>query len=89
MSWWPPRRRAPQIDVEARAEAMIRDFGFAAYHQARRMAHEAGSGATASEWGRVALAIAQKTGRPISPDTSKRLARGAIFRIVRIGGDRS
>ena len=89
MSWWPPRRRAPQIDVEARAEAMIRDFGFAAYHQARRMAHEAGSGATASEWGRVALAIAQKTARPISPDTSKRLARGAIFRIVRIGGDRS
>ena len=86
---WPPRRRARDGNIEGQAEAMIRDFGFAAYHQARRMAHEAGSGATASEWGRVALAIAQKTARPISPDTSKRLARGAIFRIVRIGGDRS
>jgi hypothetical protein len=72
MSWWPPRRRAPQIDVEARAEAMIRDFGFAAYHQARRMAHDASSGATASEWGQVALAIAQKTGRRISRYTSVR-----------------
>ena len=89
MSWWPPRRRAPQIDVEARAEAMIRDFGFAAYHQARRMAHDASSRATASEWGQVALAIAQKTGRRISRDTSRRLARGAIFAIHHFGGDRS
>jgi hypothetical protein len=68
---------------------MIRDFGFAAYHQARRMAHEASSGAGASEWGQVALAIAQKTGRRISSDTSRRLARGAIFAVDRFGRDRS
>ena len=89
MSWWPPRRCARAENVEAQAEAMIRDFGFAAYHQARRMAHEARSGATASEWGQVALAIARTTGRRISPDTSRRLARGAIFAIHRFGGDRS
>jgi hypothetical protein len=42
---WRPRRRARDGNIEAQAEAMIRDFGFAAYHQARRMAHEASSGA--------------------------------------------
>ena len=89
MTWWPTQRRARDENIEARAEAMIRDFGFAAYHQARRMAHEASSGARASEWGRVALAIAQKTGRRISPEMSRLLARGAIFPTVRIGGDRS
>lgn len=88
MLWWPPRRSACGENIEAQAEAMIRDFGFAAYHQARRTAHEASSGATASEWGQVALAIARKTGRRISPDTCRRLARGAIFAIDRIG-DRS
>ena len=89
MSWWPPRRCARAENVEAQAEAMIRDFGFAAYHQARRMAHEASSGARASDWSQVALAIAHKTGRRISPDTSRRLARGTIFAIHRFGGDRS
>jgi hypothetical protein len=67
--WWPPRRRARDENIETKAEAMIRDFGSAAYHQARRMAHDASSGTTASEWGQVALAIALMTGRRISPDT--------------------
>jgi hypothetical protein len=82
MSWWPPRRRAHNENIEAHAETMTRDFGFAAYHQARRMANEAGSRATASEWCQVALAIAQKTGRRINADASRRLARGAIFAIA-------
>jgi hypothetical protein len=88
MVWWPPRRRARAENIEAQAEAMIRDFGFAAYYEARRIAHEASSGAAASDWGRVALAIAQKTGRRISSDTSRRLARRAIFAANRIGGNR-
>jgi hypothetical protein len=75
--WWHPLRHARIENTDAEAEAMIRDFGVAAYYQARRMEHEASSRAMARDWARIALTIAQKTDRRVSPDTARRLARRA------------
>ena len=76
---WLPRQRARTERVEAEAEALIRDLGLAAYSEARRREREASSDAIAKDWGRVALAVAHKTGKRIGLDTSTRMAINAVF----------
>ena len=65
--------------TEAEAEALIRDPGFATYAEARRREREANSDVIAKDWGRVAVAVAHKTGKRIGLDTSTRMAMNAIF----------
>ncbi len=65
---WLPRKRARIQNIEAEAEALIGYFGIAALSEARRRELEASSDAIAEDWGRVALAVAEKAGRdpPVS-----------------------
>ena len=70
---WPSRRRARIERIEDEAEALIQELGPAAYAEARRREDEASSEGIAADWGRVALAIARRTG---SPD-ARAEARGA------------
>jgi hypothetical protein len=76
---WLPRRRARTERIDAEAEALIGDFGIAAYSEARRREEEASSEPIARDWGLVAAAVAQKTGRHIGPDASIRMAMNAVF----------
>ena len=76
---WLPRRRARTERIDAEAEALIGDFGIAAYSEARRREEEASSEPIARDWGLVAAAVAQKTGRHIGPDASIRTAMNAVF----------
>ena len=76
---WPPRRGARIDSVNAEADALIRDFGAAAYSEARRREHEASSDAIAKDWERVALAIARKlTADTGSLDSERMAARVAL-----------
>jgi hypothetical protein len=74
---WLPYRRARIERIEAEAEALIHDFGSAAYGEARQREHEASSDAMARDWKSVALAVAEKTGKRIGLDTSTQMARVA------------
>jgi hypothetical protein len=74
---WLRRSRTERIDAEA--EALISDFGIAAYSEARRREEEASSDPIAQVWGLVAAAVAQKTGRSIGPDASIRMAKDAVL----------
>jgi hypothetical protein len=74
---WLRRARTERIDAEA--EALVSDFGIAAYSEARRREEEASSDPIAQVWGLVAAAVAQKTGRSIGPDVSIRMAKDAVF----------
>jgi hypothetical protein len=65
--------------LEAEAEALIRDLGEAAYSEARRHEHEAGSDAIARDWGFVALAVARLIGRRVDVDPLVRLAMNAVL----------
>jgi hypothetical protein len=76
---WLPLRRAKTEQIDAEAEALIGDFGIAAYSEARRREQEASSDPIARDWALVAAAVAQKTGRSIGPDASIRMAKEAIF----------
>jgi hypothetical protein len=76
---WLPRRRARTERIDAEAEALIGDFGIAAYSEARRREQEASSDPIAQDWGLVAAAVAQKTGRHIGPDASIRAAMNAVL----------
>ena len=76
---WLPRRRARMARIDHEAEAMIRDFGAHAYYQARQREHEASSEAIAEDWGRIAVAVAEKVGRRIGLKASTRLAMNAAF----------
>src|SRR5271165_7282126 len=76
---WLPRRRARTERIDAEAEALIGDFGIAAYSEARRREEEASSEPIARDWGLVAAAVAQKTGRRIGPDASIRVAMNAVL----------
>ncbi len=76
---WLPRRRARIERLDAEAEALIRDFGIAAYSEARRREREASSDPIAQDWGLVAAAVAQKTGRRIGPDASTRMPMSAVY----------
>ena len=74
LSWLTYRRaRIERVDLEA--EALIHDFGSAAYDEARRREHEASSNAIAKDWSLVAHAVAEKTGKPIGLGTSTRMDR--------------
>jgi hypothetical protein len=59
---WRPRRRARIERIEAEAEALVRDFGEAAYDAARLREHEASSDEMARDWDCVALAVARLIG---------------------------
>src|SRR5208283_101763 len=78
---WVLRRRAriERIDSEAEAEALIRDFGEAAYDEARRREHEASSDAIATDWGFIALAVARLIGSRTDVDPLVRLAMNAVL----------
>ena len=76
LSWLIYRR--PKIEgIDAEAEALIHDFGGAAYARARQREREASSDRIAKDWNRVALAVAQKSGKRIGLDTSTRMAMDA------------
>ena len=71
---WLPRGRAKNEKIDVDAEALIHDFGLAAYSEARRREHEASSETIALVWGDVALAVARKAGSLIGQDISVRTA---------------
>ena len=75
---WLPRRHA-RIEIEAEAEALIRDFGEVAYSEACRREREASSHAIARDWGSVALAVAGLIGKRTDVDPLLRLAMNAVL----------
>jgi hypothetical protein len=79
MQRWLNSRRARNQRIEAEAEALIRDLGNGAFHEARRREHEASSDTIASEWAEVALAVARKTGSRVGLDISTQLAMNTFF----------
>jgi hypothetical protein len=72
--------------VEAEADALIRDLGDQAYHEARRREHEASSDAIAEDWALVARAIARKTGSRVGLNLSTQLAMNTFFVLDREPG---
>jgi hypothetical protein len=74
-----PRRRARIECIDAEAEALIRDFREEAYSEAQRSEDESSSDAVASNWGRVALAVADKIRTQVDLDPSTRIAMNALF----------
>ena len=86
---WLTYRRARIEHICAEAEALIHDFGDAAYSEARQREHEASSPGIAKDWNRVALAVAQKTGKRVGLDTSTRMAVNADFSTDGGGNPRS
>jgi hypothetical protein len=75
---WLPRRHA-RIEIEAEAEALIRDFGEVAYSEAYRRECEASSRAIARDWGSAALAVAGLIGKRTDVDPLVRLAMNAVL----------
>lgn len=71
---WTPRRSARIVSIGAEAEALIRDFGAAAYAEARRREEEASSDALARDWKRVALAIDRNMPSDAGAAASDRIA---------------
>jgi hypothetical protein len=84
---WPPRRRARTERIEAEAEALIRELGEKAYHEARRREHEASSDAIADDWALVARAVARQTGSRIGLNISTQLEMNTFFVLDREPGD--
>ena len=78
-SWLPRRRRVRMDRVEAEAEALIRELGFAAYSEARRREYESSGDVMARDWSRVALVVAQKTGKRVGVDATNLMAISAYF----------
>jgi hypothetical protein len=76
---WLPQRRACMEHTDAEAEALIHDFGAAAYCEARQRQHDASDDAIAKYWDRVALAIARKVGKRLGVDASTRMAMNAVL----------
>jgi hypothetical protein len=88
VSWAPSRRaRMERIETEAEAEALIRDLGDRAYHEARRREHEASSDAIAEEWALVARAVARHTGSRIGLNISTQLEMNTFFVMDREPGE--
>ena len=78
LSWLPQRRvRIERLDTEA--EELIREFGEAAYGEARRREDEASSDEIARDWRHVALAVAQQIGSREDADPLVRLAMNAVL----------
>lgn len=86
MTTWAPSKRARMERIDAEAEALIRDLGDQAYHEARRREHEASSDATAEDWGLVAKAIARKTGSRVGLNLSTQLEMNTFFVLDREPG---
>jgi hypothetical protein len=84
---WAPSRRARMERIEAEAEALIRDLGDRAYHEARRREHEASSDAIAEEWALVARAVARQTGSRIGLNISTQLEMNTFFVMDREPGE--
>ncbi len=84
---WAPSRRARMVRIEAEAEALIRDHGDRAYHEARRREHEASSDAIAEDWALVARAVARQTGCRIGLDISTQLEMNTFFVLDRDPGE--
>lgn len=76
---WPPRRRARIESIEAEVEALVRDFGEAAYSAARRREREASSDEIARDWGFVALAVARLIGERKDVDRLVRVGMNAVL----------
>jgi hypothetical protein len=75
LSWLRHRRESIER-IDAEADAFIHNLGAAAYSAARRREHEASSDTMVKHWGRVALAIAKKTGKRVGLDTATRTLEG-------------
>jgi hypothetical protein len=86
MNSWAPSKRARMERIEAEAEALIRDLGDQAYHEARRREHEASSDAIAEDWALVARAIARKTGSRVGLNLSTQLEMNTFFVLDREPG---
>ncbi len=84
---WAPRRRARTERIEAEAEALIRELGDKAYHEARRSEHEASSDAIADYWALVARAVARKTGSRVGLNISTQLEMNTFFVLDREPGE--
>ena len=82
---WLTYRRARIARIDAEAEALIYALGDAAYSVARQREHQASSPGIAKDWNRVALAVAEKTGKRVGLDTSTRAAIDADFSTDRGG----
>jgi hypothetical protein len=76
---WRPRRRARIERIEAEAEALVHDFGEAAYDAARLREHEASSDEMARDWDCVALAVARLIGGRNDVDPMAPLAMNAVL----------
>jgi hypothetical protein len=87
MQRWLSGRRARNQRIEAEADALIRDLGDGAFHEARRREHEASSDAIAGDWAEVALAVARKTCSRIGLDFSSQLAMNTFFVLDREPGE--
>jgi hypothetical protein len=86
MNAWAPSKRARIERIDAEAEALIRDLGDQAYHEARRREHEASSDAIAEDWALVAKAIARKTGSRVGLNLSTQLEMNTFFVLDREPG---
>ena len=76
---WRPRRRARIERIEAEAEALVRDFGEAAYDAARLREHEASCDEIARDWDCVALAVARLIGERNDVDPMAPQAMNAVL----------
>jgi hypothetical protein len=76
---WLRRRRETAERIDAEADALIGELGVEAYAEARRREYESSGDAIALWWSRVALAVADKTGKRIGLDTSTRMAMNAVL----------
>ena len=86
MNTWAPSKRARMERIEAEAEALIRDLGDQAYHEARRREHEASSDAIAEDWALIARTIARKTGSRVGLNLSTQLEMNTFFVLDREPG---
>ena len=76
---WLARRRAKIVRLDVEAEALIRDLGDRAYSEALRRQRESSSDEIAKDWGRIASAVARKSGKQVGLDTATRMAIDADF----------
>src|SRR4029077_19598699 len=86
MNTWAPSKRARNERIDAEADALIRDLGDQAYHEARRREHEASSDAIAEDWALIAKAIARKTGSRVGLNLSTQMEMNTFFVLDREPG---
>jgi hypothetical protein len=73
MRQWLYRLREEARKADADALLLIAENRLRAYSEARQRQQDAHSAETFAHWGRVAIAVAQKTGKPIGVDTATRI----------------